>query len=175
METTIPPTNDFESAILADLPAATSGYTAVVRGLNNMTGIGLVEVYDLDDLVDSRLANISARGFVQTGDNVMIGGVIVRGQTSARVLIRALGPSTGLAAALANPTLELRDQNGVVLQANDNWRTDQESEIAATNIAPSNDLEAAILRDLAPANYTAIVRGVGDNVGIGLVEVYRLP
>ncbi|HSP46245.1 MAG TPA: choice-of-anchor Q domain-containing protein, partial [Chthoniobacterales bacterium] len=174
MDTTIPPSNDFESAILVDLPAEKNGYTAIVRGVNNTKGIGLVEVYDLDDSVNSRLANISSRGFVQTGDNVMIGGVIARGQDSSKVIIRALGPSTGLTGALANPTLELRDQNGSLLQANDNWRSDQETEIQATTIPPPNDLESAIVRNLAPANYTAILRGVGNSTGIGLLEVYRL-
>lgn len=174
-ETTIAPSNDFESAILVDLPSAGSAYTAIVRGTNGTAGIGLVEVYDLDASANSRLANISSRSLVQTGDNVMIGGVIARGQDFARVIIRALGPSTGVPGALANPILELRDENGALVQANDNWRSDQETEIAATGLPPANDLESAMVRNLAPANYTAIVRGVGDTTGVGLVEVYRLP
>ncbi len=174
IETTIPPTNDLESAIIADLPANKNAYTAIVRGLENSTGIGLVEVFDLDASVNSRLANISSRGFVQTGDKVIIGGVIVQGQTSARVIIRAIGPSLGVTGALANPTLDLRDENGTLLQANDDWRSDQEAEIVATTIPPSNDLESAIVRTLPPANYTAIVRGVNDATGIALIEVYDL-
>lgn len=175
LDTTIAPSNDFESAILVNLPSAGSAYTAIVRGVNNTAGIGLMEVYDLDASVNSRLANISSRSFVQTGDNVMIGGVIARGQDTARVIIRALGPSTGVPGALANPILELRDENGALVQTNDNWRSDQEAEIAATGLPPGNDLESAIVRSLAPANHTAIVRGVGNSIGVGLVEVYRLP
>jgi hypothetical protein len=173
-DTTIAPNNDVESAIIVDLPAEKSAYTAVVRGLNNTTGTGLVEVYDLDDSVNSRLANISTRGLVQTGDDVMIGGVIVRGQTASNVIVRAIGPSLGIGGALADPTLELRDQNGGLVQSNDNWRSDQEAEIAATGIPPSNDLESAIVRALPPANYTAVVRGANNGTGVALVEVYDL-
>ena len=97
---------------MEDLPANNSAYTAVMRGVNNGTGIGVVEVYDLDRTVDSKLANISTRGLVQTGDNVMIGGLIVLGQNPLRVIVRAIGPSLPLPGALANPTLELRDGDG---------------------------------------------------------------
>jgi hypothetical protein len=110
--TGIPPTNDLESAIVATLPANNSAYTAIVRGVNNGTGIGLVEAYDLDRTVDSKLANISTRGFVQTGDNVLIAGTIVLGQTSQNVIVRAIGPSLNVPGKLADPTLELRDGNG---------------------------------------------------------------
>ena len=172
--TGIPPTNDLESAVVATLPANSSQYTAIVRGVNNGTGIGLVEAYDLDRTVDSKLANISTRGFVQTGNNVMIGGLIVLGPNPLRVIVRAIGPSLPLPGSLANPTLELRDGAGTLLAANDNWRSDQEEEIIATGIPPSNDLESAIVRNLAPGNYTAIVRSVDDSTGVGLVEVYGL-
>src|SRR4029077_8215752 len=114
---------------------------------------------------------------VDTGDNAMIGGTIVRGTIPANVLIRALGPSltnAGVLNALQDPTLELRDGNGVVLASNDNWRSDQEAEIVATTLAPTNDLESAILRILPPGSYTAVVRGKNDSVGVALVETYQL-
>jgi CSLREA domain-containing protein len=172
--TNIPPPNDLESAIVATLPANNSAYTAIVRGANNTTGVGLVEVYDLDRTVDSKLANISTRGLVQTGDNVMIGGLIVLGADPQDVIIRAIGPSLPLAGKLADPTLELHDSNGALVVSNDNWRSDQEAEILATGIPPSKDLESAIVRTLPPASYTAIVRGVANTSGIALVEVYAL-
>ena len=172
--TGIPPSNDLESAIVATLPANNSAYTAIVRGVNNGTGIGLVEAYDLDRSVDSKLANISTRGFVQTGDNVLIGGLIVVGQNPLGVIVRAIGPSLPVPGALGDPTLELHDGNGALLQSNDNWRSDQEAEIIATGIPPTNDLESAIVRDLAPGNYTAIVRGVNSTTGIAVVEAYGL-
>jgi hypothetical protein len=176
-DTTIPPSNDLESAIVATLPANASGYTAIVRGANNSTGIGIVEAYDLDRSVDSKLANISTRGFVSSGDNVLIAGTIVLGQTTQKVIVRAIGPSLPIAGKLENPTLELRDQNGGVVEANDNWvdSPDQQAIIDST-ISPSNDLESAIVATLAAngANYTAIVRGVNDSIGIAVVEVYAL-
>jgi hypothetical protein len=174
MATGIAPTNDLESAIVATLPANSSAYTAIVRGVNNGTGIGVVEAYDLDQTVDSKLANISTRGFVQTGDDVLIGGLIVLGQNQLRVILRAIGPSLPVPGALADPTLELHDANGTLLAFNDNWRSDQQSEIMATGIPPTNDLESAIVRDLTPGNYTAIVRGVNATTGVAVVEAYAL-
>jgi hypothetical protein len=149
----------------------------VVRGKNNETGIGLFEVYDLDQTVDSRLGNISTRGFVGTGDEVMIGGTIIAGGVPARVLFRAIGPSLanfGIANALGDPVLELYDGNGVPIAASYDWRDTQEAEIIATGLPPSNNLESAILRDLAPGPYTAIVRGLNNTTGVALVEVYNL-
>jgi uncharacterized delta-60 repeat protein len=172
--TTIPPGNDLESAIVATLPANNSAYTAIVRGVNGSTGIGVVEAYDLDRAADSKLANISTRGLVQTEDNVLIGGLIVLGGNPLEVVVRAIGPSLAVSGALEDPTLELRNGNGVLIASNDNWRSDQEEEITATTIPPSNDLESAIVRSLAPGNYTAIVRGVNDTTGVALVEVYGL-
>jgi len=172
--TTIPPSNDLESAIVATLPASNSAYTAIVHGFNNGTGIGVVEAYDLNQAVDSKLANISTRGLVQTGDNVLIGGLIVQGQSPLRVIVRAIGPSLSVPGALGNPTLELRDGNGGLIDSNDNWRSDHEAEIIATTIPPSNDLESAIVRDLTPGNYTAIVRGVSNTTGVALVDEYGL-
>jgi hypothetical protein len=172
--TGLAPTNDLESAIVSTLPANTSNYTAIVRGVNDGTGIGVVEAYDLATTVDSKLANISTRGLVQTGDNVLIGGLIVVGQTPVRVIIRAIGPSLPLPGVLADPTLELHDGTGTLIAFNDNWRSDQEQEIIATGIPPTNDLESAIVRNLPPGNYTAIVRGVNNTTGIAVVEAYNL-
>jgi hypothetical protein len=172
--TTIPPDNDLESAIVATLPANNSAYTAIVRGVNNGTGIGVVEAYDLDQTVDSKLANISTRGLVQAGDDVLIGGLIVLGENPLRVIVRAIGPSLPVSGALSDPTLELRDGNGALIAANNNWRSDQEAEIIATTIPPLNDLESAIVRNLAPGNYTAIVRGANNTTGIAVVEAYGL-
>jgi uncharacterized delta-60 repeat protein len=173
--TGIPPGNNLESAVVATLPANASAYTATMRGANSGTGIGLVEAYDLDRTVDSKLANISTRGLVQTGENVLIGGLIVLGQNPLRVIVRAIGPSLSLPGALGDPILELRDGNGALITSNDNWRSDQEAEIIATGIPPTNNLESAIVRNLTPGNYTAIVRGVNNASGVALVEVYALP
>jgi hypothetical protein len=177
IDSQVAPTSDLESAIVATLPASIpgSGYTAIVRGANNATGIGVVEVYDLDRTVDSKLANISNRGFVQTGDNALFAGNIVLGQVSQKVIIRALGPSTGVPGAMADPTLELHDANGGLLEANDNWvDSPNKQAIIDTTIPPSSNLESAIIRTLSPANYTAIVRGVNNTTGIAVVEVYAL-
>lgn len=174
--TGVPPSNNLESAIVQTLPANGSSYTVIVRGANNGTGVGLVEVYDLDSTANSKLANISTRGLVQTGNDAMIAGTIVLGQAAERVLVRAIGPSLELDGKLADPTLELRDGNGTLIRANDNWRSDQEAEIIATAIPPTNNLESAIVATL-PANgasYTAIVRGVNDTTGVALVEIYAL-
>ena len=170
----VPPSDDAESAIVRTL--APGPYTAVVRGKQAGTGIGLVELFDLTAAADSQLANISSRGFVESGENVMIGGFIVGGGTrSVRVLIRALGPSLPVSTRLQNPTLDLVNRDGVVLRSNDNWRSHQESAIEATTIPPPDDMEAAIIERLAPAPYTAIVRGVDSTTGVALIEVFALP
>lgn len=172
------PGNDLESAIIITLqPGA---YSAVLQGKNGGTGIGLVEVYDLDHAANSKLANISTRGFVDTNDNVMIGGFIIGGTNggAARVLVRAMGPSLsdfGVTNALQDPTVELHDGNGAILAANDNWKDSQQAEVEATNMTPHNDLESALVATLMPGNYTAIVRGKNNTTGVGLVEVYNLP
>jgi hypothetical protein len=171
IDSTVAPTNDLESAIIRTVPPGP--YTAIVRGVGNTSGIALVEVYDLTSAA-SRLANISTRGLVQTGDNVLIGGTIVLGQSAQKVIVRALGPSLNIAGQLANPTLELHDADGSVIAANDDWRSSQEAEILATTIPPPNDLESAIVATLAPGGYTAIVTGAGDTTGVALVEFYAL-
>jgi hypothetical protein len=173
IDSTIPPNNPLESAIVRSV--APGNYTAIERGVNNGTGIGVVEAYDLDTSANSKLANISTRGFVQTGDNVLFAGTIVVGQASQKVIIRALGPSTGVPGALADPTLELHDGNGALLEANDNWvDSPNKQAIIDSTIPPTNNLESAIVRTLTPANYTAIVRGVNNTTGIAVVEVYAL-
>ncbi|HSV63194.1 MAG TPA: S8 family serine peptidase, partial [Chthoniobacterales bacterium] len=170
------PSNDAESAIIATLPGSGKAYTAIVRGVGNSTGIGVVEIYDVDRSVDSKLANISSRGLVQTGDNILIAGTIVVGPSAQKVIVRAIGPSLNMPGKLADPTLELRDANGGLVRANDNWRSGgQETEIMQSGLAPANDLESALIETLsANATYTAIVRGVNDTTGIAVVEVYAL-
>jgi uncharacterized delta-60 repeat protein len=166
------PANDFESALWKILtPGA---YTVIVRGNNDSSGVGLFEVYDLDRTVDSRLANVSTRGFVQTGDNVVIGGLVVLGQTPFRVIVRAIGPSLAVPDPLADPTIALHNNEGTLIAANDNWRSDQEAEIIATGIPPTNDVESALVMTLPPGNYTAILRGANDTTGIAVVEAYGL-
>ncbi len=170
------PSNNLESAILMSLnPGA---YTAIVRGVNAGIGIGLVEVYDLDLTAESKLGNISTRAFVQTGNDVMIGGFIVSGPDSGKVIVRAIGPSLvnyGITNPLQNPTLELHDHTGAVIASNDNWiNAPNEQEIINSGHAPSNNLESAILMTLDPGAYTAIVRGVNAGTGVALVEVYGL-
>lgn len=174
--TGIPPQNDLESAIVANL--APGSYTTIVSGVNAATGIGLVEVYDLDQPSSCRLANISTRGFVQTESNVMIGGFILDNSIQApTVVVRAIGPSLtqfGINNALPDPTLDLRDANGSLVRNNNNWRESQQTEIEATGLAPSHDLESALVAELPPAPYTVIVSGAGSTTGVGVVEVYDL-
>ena len=173
--TGLAPTNPKESALLVTL--APGNYTAVLRGKNNGTGIGVVEAYDLETTGPSKLVNISTRGFVLTGDNVMIGGVIITGNGQALLVVRAIGPSLsafGVPTPLTDPFLEVRNANGVLLKADNNWRDSQEAQIQNTGLAPGNDLESAILISVAPGNYTAIVKGADGGTGNGLVEVYKL-
>ncbi len=171
--TTIPPTNDLESALIATL--VPGNYTAILAGKNGSTGIGVVEAYDLDQAAASRLANISTRGFVDTGDNALIGGFISGPNTT--VVVRAIGPSLtqfGVQNALMDPTLELRDSNGVLVRSNNDWKDTQQAQIQATGLAPTNDRESALVQVLTSGNYTAIVRGVGNTTGVGVVEAYNL-
>ena len=179
IDTTIPPTNERESSILATLnPGA---YTALVKGKADQTGVGLVELYDLgtaslDSSSQSKLANISTRGFVQGGDDVMIGGFIIT-SASTKLIVRAVGPSLatqGVAGALENTTLELRDGSGELVSGNDDWRTDQEQEIIATSVPPTDDRESAVVSTLNAGSYTAVVRGANNTTGVGLVEAYVL-
>ncbi len=176
IDTGIAPASPNEAVILMQLPATEEGaaYTAVMRGANDTTGVGLLEVYDLDSGIGPNLLNISTRGMVETKDKVMIGGVIVHGVQPQTVIARALGPSLEVTNTLADPTLELHDQNGALIASNDNWRSDQESEIEATTLAPTNDNESAIVATLMPEPYTAIVQGANGTTGVALVEIYAL-
>jgi hypothetical protein len=177
IDSTIPPTDPKESAIVATLQPG--NYTAITSGANGATGIGVVELYDLDQPAPANPGNIATRGFVETGDNVMIGGFIVGGSQNRTVLARAIGPSltaVGVPNALQDPVLELHDSSGTTLATNDNWKSNQQTQITATGLAPNDDREAAILSSpLAPGNYTAIVRGSGNGTGVALVEIYQLP
>jgi len=173
----IPPTNDAESAILMD-SLDLGSYTAIVRGVNNTTGVALVEVYDLNAAGTAVLANISTRGFVGNGDNVLIGGIIILGASDQEVLIRAIGPSLttqGVSGALADPILELHDKNGNLVISNDNWMdAPNKQAIIDTTIPPTDNAESAILMILHPDAYTAIVRGANGSTGVALVEAYQL-
>ncbi len=165
-----------ESGLVTTLPPG--AYTAILAGNNQTTGIGLVEIYDADPPASSRLANISTRGFVRTGDNVMIGGFILgQGDADAAVVVRGIGPSltqSGLSNVLADPTLELRDSNGALLVANDDWQDDPVSaaQLTASGLAPQDPLESGIFAALPPGAFTAILAGKEGGVGLGLVEIY---
>jgi len=177
--TGIAPSSDAESAIVRTLPPG--AYTAVLKGNGGAEGIGIVEVYDLDQAADSKLANISTRGFVETDNGVMVGGLIVGpsfAAGSAKVVVRALGPSLanfGIKGTLADPTLDLVNASGTILRSNDDWQSSQQAEIEAAGLAPSVAAESALVENVAPGNYTAIVRGKGTTTGVALVEVYNVP
>jgi hypothetical protein len=168
------PKDSHESAIVAIL--SPGNYTCVLRSKTGVPGVGLFELYDLD-AASSHLVNISTRGRVGLGENVVIGGFIIGGDQPTKVLIRAIGPSLtkiGVSNALKDPKLELHGPTGALIFANDNWRSAQQQQIAATLIPPTDNKEAAIVVSLVPGTYTAIVRGSGNLTGIALVEVYNL-
>lgn len=172
------PTDDRESVIETTLPP--TAYTVILTGKNQTTGIGAVEVYDNNQAVDSQLANISTRGFVQTQDKVMIGGFSLGvSNNPTRIAIRGLGPSlaqSGLSNVLADPTLELRDANGALLIANDDWQSDPVSagQLTANGLALPNPKESGIFTLLPGGQFTAILAGKSGGIGIGLVEIYNL-
>ena len=173
--TGIAPTHDLESAIIATL--VPGSYTVVLRGNNGETGNGLFEIYDLDTASNSMLGNVSTRGLVQTGDDVLIAGFIIGPGESDTVVVRAIGPSladAGIANPLQDPTLDLYDADGVVILSDDNWRDSQETLIQSTGLTPTNDAESAIIDSLAPGAYTAVVRGKDNGTGVALVEVFNL-
>jgi hypothetical protein len=170
------PTDNRESALLITL--GPGSWTVVMRGIGNTSGVGVVEVYDLDTAANSQLANISSRGVVQTGENVMIGGFIIgSGNGVARLAIRAIGPSlagAGISNPLGDPFLSLRDGNGSLISINDNWGDTNATEIHDAHIAPSDLAESAIIIILVPGNYTAIVSSKNGGTGVALVEVYNI-
>jgi hypothetical protein len=170
--TGLSPSNNLESAILSTL--APGSYTATLAGYNGGTGVGVIEVYDVAGVAP--IVNLSSRSQVGTGNNVLIGGMIVG--TSTRAVIRAIGPSlaqSGIQGALQDPTLELHDASGTLIGSNDNWQSDSQwPEIQYLGLQPSNSNESAILPTLNPGNYTAIVKGVNSTTGVGLVEMYAL-
>lgn len=172
---TLAPQGDYDSAIIATLEPG--NYTAIIHGYAHSTGIALVEVYDPVPASGSRLAEVSTRGSVRTGDDILIGGFIVL-NSATKVLLRAIGPELtafGISHALENPTLELRDANAALIEANDDWRSDNEQAIIDTGIPPKDQRDSAIVRSVAPGSYTALVRGKADTTGTALVEIYRLP
>jgi hypothetical protein len=193
-QSNLAPTDDREAAIIRTVPPG--NFTAIIRGANNATGIGLIEIYDLGTVANAEseekitepeaanaiveLGNLSVRADVQTDDNVLIDGIILRGGTSKRVLFRALGPSVKsngqpVPGTLADPTLELRDGNGTQVRANDNWeQASNASDIQATGLAPADPKESAILIILPGGSYTTILRGANRTTGIALSEVYKL-
>jgi len=169
--------NPKESGIAVTLQP--SSYTAVLAGKNQTTGVGLVEVYDISHAASSQLANISTRGFVLTGNNVMIGGFILGGNSNTHVVVRGIGPSLaqfGLSPVLADPTLELHDGNGALLISNDDWQDDpaSASQLSSLGLAPSDIKESGIYTSLPPGSFTAILAGKSSGTGIGLVEVYNV-
>ena len=177
------PSDPFESAIIVDLPAGK--YTAIVRGVNNMTGVALMEVYDLSPEASSILGDLSTRAYVQTGDNVMIGGFTIPGTQPKGIILRAIGPELskyGISNTLADPTLELYDSTGALIASNDNWQhtviggiiaADQVRDILNSELAPGDRNESVISATLPPGNYTAIVRGVNNTTGVALLEGHR--
>jgi hypothetical protein len=166
------PGNDLESAIIANL--APGSYTAVVRGVGNTTGTGVVDAYDLSPTSSASLANFATRGLVQPGDKLMISGFIVQ-SGPVRTVVRAIGPSLtafGITNALPDTTLQLRDQNGAIVRENDDWMSDQKAELEATGLQPSDPKEAALVQTIPPGQYTAQIRGKPESTGIGVVQIY---
>ena len=149
-----------------------------MRGANSTTGVGLVEIYDLDNAATIHLKNLSTRGRVETSDNVMIGGFILGGGVATNMIVRGLGPSlanVGVPGALTNPLLELYNAQGTLIDSNDDWMNSaNKTAISNSGLAPTNNLESAVYDSLAAGSYTAIVRGVNSATGVGLVEIYEL-
>jgi hypothetical protein len=174
--TGIPPTDDLESAIVATL--APGAYSAILRGNGNTSGVALVEAYDLNQDADSKMANLSTRAFVSTGDDIVIAGFLLSDSTTSnKVVVRGIGPSLtalGIPNALANPTLELRDGNGAILVSNNDWQDNpvQAAEISDAGLAPATPFESAIAASLPPGLYTALLSGINNGTGVGVVEVY---
>jgi hypothetical protein len=175
IDTTLAPTNDKESAIIKTLTPGT--YTAKIAGAGSLTGVGLIELYDLESFSSSTLANVSTRGRVNQGENVLIAGYIVGGYSTERIVVRGIGPSLipfGVADALVAPFLELHNGQGTTIASNNDWQDTQRQQLIDTTLQPSNPRESAIVIDLQPGNYTAVISGVGGTTGVGLAEVYNI-
>jgi hypothetical protein len=182
--TGLAPTNDKEAAVIINLTgaAATTGYTAILSGANGGTGIGLVEVYDLDADSFSDLGNVSTRGLVGTGASVLIGGFVVHDDSFTNqpqsILIRGIGPSlsgAGVSNALQDPFIELHGAQGETITSNDDWGSSPDAAaLLASGLAPTNPKESALLRTLAPGPYTVILSGVNGGTGVGNVQAYNL-
>jgi hypothetical protein len=171
------PANDAEAAIVETM--SPGAYTASMTAQDRGTGVGLLELYDADPTSSTHFTNLSARGLVGAGDDVMIGGFVVRGNGGqARLMVRAVGPSlagSGITEPLGDPRLEIRDGNGALLAENNDWRETQEAEILGTSLAPSDERESAAMISLGSGAYTAILQGYGGQTGIGLLEIFKLP
>jgi hypothetical protein len=179
-DTGLAPADDLESAIVATLEPG--NYTAIVRGKEKGAGIALVEIYDVGERAASRLSNLSTRAFVGTGEDLVIAGFLLSGDTASnKLVLRGIAPSLSaelfpVNSLLANPTLELRDSNGALVEANDNWGDDaqQAAEISGAGLAPAHHLESGLAAMLPPGLYTVLLSGVNDGVGVGVVELYDL-
>jgi hypothetical protein len=176
LATGIAPSNNLESAM--DVTLNPGSYTAVLRGKNNASGVALVEVYDLSQTASAKLANLSTRAFIGVGNDLVIAGFILGGNSgNDRIVARGIGPSltaSGLPNALANPMLELRDSNGALVLADDDWQDNpaQAAELTAAGLAPTQQLESGIAATLPAGAYTVLLNGRNNGTGIGLVEVY---
>jgi hypothetical protein len=175
-QTGIAPSNNLESAIIATLPPG--AYTAIVRGNGGTFGTALVEVYDLDSGTQARLSNLSTRAFVSSGENILVAGFVLHGNNGdGRVVLRGLGPSlraSGMSRVLADPTLDLRDSNGMLVASDNDWQENsgQAAELAAMNLTPANPTESALVATLPAGAYTALLAGINNATGLGIVEVY---
>jgi len=173
--TGLPPASNLEAAIVATLPPG--AYTAIVRGSDGGEGIALVELYDLDQTSHSSLVNISTRGRVAVGDDVLIGGFITDGAKASTVVVRALGASLtglGVIGSLGDPSLSLHDSFGVMMASNDQWREGDGARVIGYGLGRLQDSEAALVATVPAGRYTAIVRGAGTESGVALVEVYKV-
>ena len=172
--TGLAPTSNKEAALVATL--SPGAYTATVNDTHNNSGVALFDLYDLHS-PGSQMINLSTRGKVETGNRVMIGGFIILGEQPTSYMIRAIGPSlldAGIANALLDPVLDIYNGDGVLINSNDDWRSDQQQQIIDSGLAPSNDREPAIIVTLAPGPYTGVIRGAGDSSGVALFEIYKL-
>lgn len=171
----IRPTASQDAAIA--LTVDPGAYTAIVRGVGDAQGVGIVEIFEVDASGDARLLNISTRSFISSGDEVMIGGVIITGDQPLTVTFRARGPSLGafgVPNTIDDPWMQLIDSSGSLIDQNDNWADHETVSELPAHLTPSEASEAVITRSLEPGAYTAIVRGVGDTTGVGIVEVFAV-